>query len=270
MSASKAMVKRLVKAGALRLGPLCRRAGGRILTYHSVGPRDHDMNVTAEAFQAQMAWLAANANVVPLESALDKADAVAITFDDGFVDNLVHAAPVLRSLGLPATCFVVAGRLGGLLEGEPDPSRGRLMTAGDLGELEAHGVRIGAHTMTHPHLSAQSAAQQREEIGQSKRVLEDILGHEVPTFAYPFGSAADYTDETVALVREAGFDLAVTNRYGANRPGADRWTLRRIWIDRTDDLRLFQAKIEGRLDALMLLESRAGLGARSLLNRVSR
>lgn len=270
MSASKSVVKRLVKAGALGLGPLCRRSGGRILTYHSIGVRDHDMNVTTKAFRAQMEWLAAHEAVVPLEEAPEHPEALAVTFDDGFVDNLVHAAPVLNSLGIPATCFVVAGRLGGLLDGEPDPFHGRIMAAEELNRLEALGVRVGAHTMSHPHLSALASSSQREEIVQSKQVLEDTLGHEVSAFAYPYGSAEDYTADTVALVREAGFRVAVTNRYGTNPPGADRWTLRRIWIDRTDTLSLFQAKITGRLDALMLMESRTGLKARRFLNRISR
>jgi peptidoglycan/xylan/chitin deacetylase (PgdA/CDA1 family) len=269
MAVLKRAIKRAVKAGALRLGPLFRRTGGRILTYHSIGARDHEMNVSPDAFRAQMEWLAAHFDVVPLDEALHRPDAVAITFDDGFADNLVHGASVLGDLGLPATCFIVAGRLGGVLDGEADPDNGRLMTAQELNELDAHGLSVGAHTMSHPHLSALNPNRQRDEILGSKRLLEEILGHEVRAFAYPFGAFSDYSDETVSLVREAGFSLAVTNRYGTNAPAADRWTLRRIWIDRTDDLSLFKAKVDGRLDALMLLESTAGLLARDILNRLS-
>jgi len=63
---------------------------------------------------------------------------------------------------------------------------------------------------------------------------------------------------------------AVSNRYGPNPPGADRWTLRRIWIDASDSLPTFQAKVTGRLDSLALLDSGWGLRARRALNRLDR
>ncbi|MGD9530065.1 polysaccharide deacetylase family protein [Pseudonocardia sp.] len=100
------------------------RGGSRLLVlgYHNVdstwrwpatpsgGPRN---------FARQMAWLARSANVVPLDAALADLAAgrplpprsVAITFDDGYRDNLVHAVPVLRRHGLPATVFLVPGFL---------------------------------------------------------------------------------------------------------------------------------------------------------------
>ena len=66
-------------------------------------------------------------------------------------------------------------------------------------------VEIGAHTVTHPFLSAQSTALQRDEIKQSKIDLEKMLNHPVTSFSYPFG---DRTVETVELTRTAGFDCA--------------------------------------------------------------
>jgi peptidoglycan/xylan/chitin deacetylase (PgdA/CDA1 family) len=98
------------------------RGGSRLLVlgYHNVdaswrfpcpsGPRD---------FARQMALLARVANVVPLDAALADLTAgrplppraVAITFDDGYRDNLTHAVPVLRRHGLPATVFLVPGFL---------------------------------------------------------------------------------------------------------------------------------------------------------------
>jgi peptidoglycan/xylan/chitin deacetylase (PgdA/CDA1 family) len=72
--------------------------------------------------------------------------------------------------------------------------------------LEQGGViEIGAHTVTHPFLSALPAAWQRDEIKDGKAFLEELLGHPVTSFAYPYG---DYTAETTALVREAGLKCA--------------------------------------------------------------
>lgn len=66
-------------------------------------------------------------------------------------------------------------------------------------------VEIGAHTVTHPFLSAQSTELQRDEIKQSKIDLEQMINRPVTSFSYPFG---DRTAETVELTRTAGFDCA--------------------------------------------------------------
>ena len=101
-----------------------------------------------------------------------------------------------------------------------------------------------------------------------KRALESLLSESVRAFAYPFGTLRDYDPETLDFVREAGYACAVSNRYGPNVATVDRFTLRRINIDRTDTLATFAAKVDGRLDALSYLESDLGLYARSTLNRL--
>lgn len=87
----------------------------------------------------------------------------------------------------------------------------RTMTIGELREL-AHGglITIGAHTRTHPLLAARTPAEQREEIGGSRRELEEWLGDPVTTFAYPFGGrVTEYRAPAVRAVRELGFECAV-------------------------------------------------------------
>ena len=69
-------------------------------------------------------------------------------------------------------------------------------------------VKIGAHTVTHPVLSAQPLEEQRREITESKRHLEDILKQPVNSFCYPYGGWGDVDPETIQLVREAGFEMA--------------------------------------------------------------
>ena len=101
-----------------------RSSGGAIaLMYHSVAdasharwidPRNH---VPADVFTQQMEFVAEKRNVVSLDELiriLESGEAIAdgtmiITFDDGYLDNLTVAAPVLKSLGLPATLFVPTG-----------------------------------------------------------------------------------------------------------------------------------------------------------------
>jgi peptidoglycan/xylan/chitin deacetylase (PgdA/CDA1 family) len=243
------------------------REDSRILTYHSVGARDHEMNIHPDGFRAQMEWLAAQGTAIPLTQAAHGEPGVAVTFDDGYRDNLTWAAPVLLELGIPATVFVVAHRMGQLLDHDHDPETSRLMSWDEAAELASAGIKIGAHTLTHRRLSALSDEEQQYEIAESRRLIGAQLATDVAAFAYPFGTAADYTSTTVQLVQEAGFSYAVSNRYGPNPQGACPWTLRRIWIDSTDTIESFQAKVDGRLDRLSLLDSSWGVRGRRQLNR---
>lgn len=243
----------------------------RILTYHSVGSRDHEMNVSIRDFRAQMAWLAAHAEVCTLEQAAEGRGGIAITFDDGYLDNLVNAAPILADYGFPATVFVVAGRTGMRLEHDSkEQEHSQLMDWDEVRTLEAMGWTVGGHTVTHQRLALLSAREQRSEIDGCKHLLEDALGHGIETFAYPFGSALDFNLTSRVIAREAGYNLAVSNRYGAVQPGADRYDLRRIWIDRTDTLKSFTEKVDGSMDGLAWMDSPVGIRARRVLNDLLR
>lgn len=259
-----------IKRAALTIGRFTPRLrGSRILTYHSVGFRLHEMNVQPDRFREQMTWLAKHHPCITLGQAASGAHGVAITFDDGYTDNLHVAAPILRELNIPFTVFMVAGRAGGLLAHDTDLETSRIMTWDEVRAVEAGGGEVGGHTMTHARLSRLNEDEQRREIGECARVLARELGERPRPFAYPYGSAADFNETSQRLVREMGFTLAVSNRYGANTSNADLWALRRIWIDETDTLAMFQAKVDGRLDLLSALETPAALWGRRTLNRLS-
>jgi peptidoglycan/xylan/chitin deacetylase (PgdA/CDA1 family) len=260
-------LKRTLKSSFLLLGPLFRQSGARILTYHSIGRRRYEMNVTPEAFAAQMAWLAAHQRVIPLEAAAAGEPGVAITFDDGYRDNLINALPILEHYGFPATLFVVSGHLGSTLPGEREPESGTLLSPDELREAAARGMSIGGHTRSHPRLSARARGQQIDEIAGCKTDLETLLDRQVTTFAYPYGSALDYTAESEEIVRETGFRLACSNRYGPVKAPDLPFALRRIWIDSTDTLKSFEDKVCGRLDGLQIQDSALGIHARRWLNR---
>jgi len=240
--------------------------------------RDWDTSdlVAESTFRRHLELYRRHYHVVPLKHMADvlagrrhdlPPRALAITFDDGYRDNVTNAAPVLQRLGLPATFFIVTGRMGGVMVPDEDPATGAIMTWEEVRELVRAGFDIGGHTVTHPHLARLGEEEQRREILDCARAIAEQLGQRPEAFAYPYGSVADYNEVSVRLVREAGFQYAVSNRYGANPPGCDRWTLRRIWIDGTDSLETFQAKVAGRLDAFALLDSPAGIALRRGLNR---
>ncbi|WP_204103825.1 MULTISPECIES: polysaccharide deacetylase family protein [Spirulina sp. CCY15215] len=92
-------------------------------------------------------------------------------------------------------------------------------------------IEVGAHTMTHPVLANLPIAAQQEEIERSKTTLETILGHSVNSFSYPFGTPqVSYTSQTVELVREMGFNCAVTTSPELVEGSGDRYQLPRIGI----------------------------------------
>lgn len=263
----KRSFKRVAQIGGFAL-PFPRPAS-RILTYHSVGAVDHDMNVTPGMFRDQLAWLADHYPVISLREAAEGKPGIALTFDDGYHDNLYNAAPMLAERRFPATVFLIAGKMGGLADESLDPDASRLMTWEEAREIETFGVQLGGHTMTHPRLARQNEDEQRWEIGECLKQLEENLGHRPECFAYPYGTSADFNAVSMRIVRESGYSYACSNRYGYNADGSDRWALRRIWIDSTDTLGTYAAKIEGRLDLLAVLDSPAGMAARRILNRIA-
>jgi len=159
-----------------------------------------------------------------------------ITFDDGYLDNLTDALPILTKYKVPATIFVTAGKIDDKKpfdwdNGTPVSDRGAALNQQELIALASSPlIEIGAHTMTHPHLSALSAQDQRLEIEQSKKKIQSILGKEVSAFAYPFGTQADFTIETEEIVRSAGFKVACANFFGITTNSSDVFKLPRLLI----------------------------------------
>lgn len=96
------------------------------------------------------------------------------------------------------------------------PPTDLMMTTEEVVQLRQAGMQIGAHTVSHPILAKTDLAEARHEIHGSKRFLEETLGEPVRLFAYPNGKPdVDYLTEHVALVRDLGFDAAVSTASGS-------------------------------------------------------
>jgi len=107
----------------------------------------------------------------------------------------------------------------------------RPLTLHEVKQLADDGsIEIGAHTVSHSVMSSLPTDVQRREIVESKTHLEGILGHSIRSFAYPFGTLADYTKETVGLVKEAGFEYACSNYKDVVQPGVDVFQLPRVIV----------------------------------------
>jgi peptidoglycan/xylan/chitin deacetylase (PgdA/CDA1 family) len=226
-----------------------------ILMYHQVTPRPHPAlrkyAVTPRAFGAQMNWLTLTGYVpITLDRLLAHRSGhcplpsrpIVITFDDGFEDCVEHAVPILHARGFTAIFYLVAG-LVGKTSGWLLPERGvelPLMDWTAARRLEAAGFQCGSHTMSHPRLADLSSEGCREELLESRRLLEDHLGHEVRHLAYPFGS---FNEKVRALVAETGYHSACSVRIGLSPPEDDVLTLHRVPINGQDSLLDFISRL---------------------------
>ena len=101
-------------------------------------------------------------------------------------------------------------------------------------EMLAGGMAHGGHTHSHPRLSLLSPEQQRWELTNSRAVLQEKLGINIDTMAYPFGSPTAFTKETESIAKDAGYRAAFSY-YGkmTNARGTlDRFTEKRVAVDR--------------------------------------
>ncbi len=107
----------------------------------------------------------------------------------------------------------------------------RAMTAEQLRQLVDGGlIEVGAHTIDHPILAKLTDSEQRRQIRQCKDDLERIIDQPVQSFSYPYGTRSSYTLDTVAAVRDAGFDCACSNFPGKGRRGTDPFQLPRVLV----------------------------------------
>jgi peptidoglycan/xylan/chitin deacetylase (PgdA/CDA1 family) len=189
-----------------------------ILTYHSIDDSGSPISVPPGVFAEHVRWMAGGrVRVLPLGDLLaldpdDPADAIAITFDDGF-RNFRDASAALIAARLPVTLFVVTGHVGGSNTWGGRTERGiptlPLLTWAELERLAADGVTMGAHTRTHPRLTTLSPGSIEEELDGCLHELGTRLGVRVDHFAYPYGAA----NEEVAALAGRRFKAAVTTRF---------------------------------------------------------
>jgi peptidoglycan/xylan/chitin deacetylase (PgdA/CDA1 family) len=305
-----------------------------VLAFHNVEatwcwPSDAGEGIST--FVRQMKTLHGIANVVPLEDALRALEegrplpprAVALTFDDGYRDNLTLAVPVLQRFAMPATIYLVPGFLSGQEQawwerlgwavgcarsshlqfgGRSHPltdanarvaairavetavksvthaERCRLIEqvvedlrpSGEFGaedlfldwesarKLVDGGMSIGSHTLGHAILAREDAADQRADLSTSRRLLQEGLGVEVNTLAYPNGRRGDYDATTIAAARDAGYSHAVTTWGRPVSAGADPYEICRLVVSTSMRTPVFAAKV-----LQQFLPSREAVGAGS-------
>jgi peptidoglycan/xylan/chitin deacetylase (PgdA/CDA1 family) len=215
-----------------------------VLCFHRVSdsiPEDA-ISISTNRFQWILDELKDNYRVIPFSQLITELESeaefqrrtIAITFDDGYLDNHAVAAPMLAEAGLPATFFVAAGLIGTHIELPWDAHvKGRVswMDWNHVRELHKMGFEIGSHTLSHCDLGKTTGEEARREIFDSRSVLENKLGASVPMFAFPFGGQRNITAENVELVRRAGYRSCCSAHGGFVWPRSSSFDIHRIPIN---------------------------------------
>ena len=141
----------------------------------------------------------------------------------------------------------------------------RFLTLGPDGlrRLTDAGMKVGAHTLSHPVLAKAGDELAWREIAQSRAALEGVLGTGIWAFAYPFGNASTITRREVRLAEQAGFRCAFTNVGGGFGAPVHRFAMPRVHVTAAMNLPEFEAHLSGCYRWLRerLLGKREELGA---------
>lgn len=226
-----------------------------VVLYHRVSDDVRDnLTVGVEQFERQMALLRRDCDLLSIEQVLALADSnqplprsrrpkVAVTFDDGYLDNYTLAVPSLLRHRVPAAFFVSTGLMGTAGRFPHDIRRQNpqipLMDWAQLREMVALGFTIGSHSVHHIDCASESEACVREELVASRQHLQQELGLKELIFAYPYGGRQHMTPQRLQLVKEAGYVGCLSAYGGSNVGGVDRFNVLRKGVNHEFNERAF-------------------------------
>ena len=233
----------------------------RILMYHMIrepikGAKFNSLRVPPATFEKQIKFLSDEgwhfftmAELVSLSASLPE-KSIAITFDDGYEDNLINALPILKKYNAKATIYLVVDRHNrewsskrkkknnnNELRDEPKLQDDQVITLIESGLIE-----IGSHTLTHDNLPTLSKEQKEQEIIDSRKQLKERFKIECSSFCYPFGL---YDETDLEKVERTGYSNATTVEKGINDLSLQSpYLLKRITISGKDNFYAFKLKLK--------------------------
>lgn len=179
-------------------------------------------------------------------------DKIEITFDDGFGNNFENVFPTLKKYNLNATIFLVTDFIDGKFGPENFAGKSfkeRPLTWEEIRIMDRTGIKFGSHSKTHSLLTKLSKDELGRELIDSKRRIEEMLGHKIDSFAYPFGGMDSFNDQTREVLMEAKYNCAYTNIMGRNPANpSDKFTIRRTRVYRDDGPFKLRMKISSAYD----------------------
>ena len=252
-------------------GPRTRDAFG-ILMYHRVTERINGIprptwNVPPERFEQQLAGLLKRGyRAWPLRRVLEHTKegcsipsrVFVVTFDDVYLNVFTRAYPILRKLETPATLFLATAYLDSQQPFPSDdwsaagstsapPESWLPITTEACREMQASGlVELAAHTHTHADFRARPA-ELLDDLARNRAVLRERFGIDRPTFAFPYGNKNEgfAGPELSRIVRQAGFECALSTEAVLVRPGSDPFDWGRFAAEEHDTTGTLAAKLSG-------------------------
>ena len=238
----------------------------RIALYHDMFPG------TLGFFESHLRLLKEKTHVVNLDDyfsgklSSEKINIV-ITFDDGYKSWVTHAIPILKRMRLTATFFISSGFIGLSKKEEADFLRTKMFlklgpretTGGlsieDIRKIVQEGFSVGGHTMNHRLLDGSlDDSELRHEIADDRINLERMTGTPVKYFAYPFGIYHHPEIDLSRVLRESGYQGALTTTSGINSVESDPYRLHRELVSADMPARVFRARIYGNMDPVHFLK----------------
>ncbi|WP_299871905.1 polysaccharide deacetylase family protein [uncultured Cocleimonas sp.] len=233
----------------------------RILMYHMIsnpikGAKFNSLRVSPEMFEKQLRYLIDNDwQFFTMSELVSKKDqlpekSIAITFDDGYQDNISNALPLLKKYKAKATIYLVIDRHNREWSSKRKKKNnsGELMAEPKLSDeqvkelLESGLIEIGSHTVTHDNLPTLSEKQKHEEIVCSKKKIEDLFGIKCHSFCYPFGL---FDQADLDLVESAGYTNATTVETGiSDFKKTNPYLLKRVTVSGKDNFYAFKLKMK--------------------------
>lgn len=226
-----------------------------ILVYHQIdeappkGRPFRSLYVSPAAFARQMTWLKwlgytglSMSGLQPYLSGERTGKVVGITFDDGYLNNLIHALPVLVRHGFSSTCYAVSGLAGktNLWDQGAGIAQTPLMNEAQMRQWLAGGQEIGSHTRNHVNLMETADESCVQEIAGGKLDLETALGSSVSHFCYPYGR---YESRHAAMAGAQGFVTATTTQRSRCHAGVGMLEIPRVPVLRSTSLPMFWLKV---------------------------
>ena len=193
----------------------------RVTVEHSENREQQNYEISPERFERLIIQYKAKGydfiSVSELEGRIDNRRAtskfVAITFDDGYLDNYQNALPILEKYNIPFCIFITKDYIE---HGYPPYT---MLNKRLIQELSQHTLcTIGSHTITHPMLSKLTEQQQFDEINGCKQWLENLLNKKIDIFAFPFGC---YNKTTLLILQKAGITVSFAGWGGPIRKNAE-------------------------------------------------
>jgi peptidoglycan/xylan/chitin deacetylase (PgdA/CDA1 family) len=206
------------------------------LLYHKIDrhidTRNSDLFVSPDSFERQVRFLKKRGYVflgakdlldfLELGKPLSKKNVI-ITFDDGYLDNMTNALPILNRYNAKCIIFLTTEFIGKSTMW--NGIENHFLDISQIIRMDASGIDFGSHTLTHPSLPGCPIEKIIEEVSESKIRLEELLNHSIDIFAYPYGS---YNQAIRKAVIEAGYKCAFSLHRGVSTKKTDPFALRRI------------------------------------------